>query len=67
MDLGSFFDHVYQWAEILWTDRVEATEETQEIPIQAPQKALEVQGPAEGKATYPGQPLSAQQKEFSFG
>lgn len=27
MDLGTFFDHVYFWAENLWQDRVEATAE----------------------------------------
>lgn len=67
MDLGTFFNHVFIWAENLWHDRVEATAEDNDPSSEQPKKSLDVQKPVNGKATYPGQPLSLEQKEFAFG
>ena len=73
MDLGNFFDHVKQWAETLWHDRVEATleeeqknEEILKKKPETPKKEIDMKPPKKN-ATYHGQPLSEEQKQFSFG
>lgn len=57
------------WAENLWQDRVEATNEVDNKGIVAvpPKKPLEAAKPLQKNSTFPGQPLSAEQKELAFG
>jgi hypothetical protein len=40
IDLSTFFDHVFYWAETLWQDRVEATAVETTAAEQVPEQTM---------------------------